>query len=346
MKHKIIYLCYILLFYSQVMIVRSFSDSKHLHVEKKEEEAAIKASIFEKSLPYKDEAASAQAYSDRPLVLYLYFETENARENALFFINHGLHAYADFLFVLNGPTDLEQFIPTDLVNIQYIKRNNSCYDLGAAGEVLRADNRKLFNAYKRFIILNASIRGPFLPSWSTECWSDAYLKHVTEKVKLVGMSYDCGGYLCFVQSMILVTDKVGMDLFLTGNTLNMHNRSKSNFEFDPLSRIGLSSCYNEKIGALSAEVSLTNLLISKDYESTVLLTSVSSSQSYQTYTNNGDFLHPNTYYGFDVHPYETIFFKANREIAPELIKDLTDWHNESGYSSWKVCKSSTSQKSM
>ncbi|KAF3928649.1 hypothetical protein AA313_de0207705 [Arthrobotrys entomopaga] len=48
---------------------------------------------------------------DRALVTYVYSESPNSRKNALFFINHGLHAYADFIIILNGPTDLGSDIP-------------------------------------------------------------------------------------------------------------------------------------------------------------------------------------------------------------------------------------------
>ena len=33
-------------------------------------------------------------------------------------------------------------------------------------------------------MLNASIRGPFLPYWASGCWSDMYLEKVTDEVKV------------------------------------------------------------------------------------------------------------------------------------------------------------------
>lgn len=42
----------------------------------------------------------------------------------------------------------------------------------------------LYEGYRRFIMLNASIRGPFLPSWAQGCWSDMYLGKVTNEVKV------------------------------------------------------------------------------------------------------------------------------------------------------------------
>lgn len=43
----------------------------------------------------------------------------------------------------------------------------------------------LWKKYKRFITLNASIRGPFLPAYSSgACWSDVFLGRITEKIKV------------------------------------------------------------------------------------------------------------------------------------------------------------------
>lgn len=119
--------------------------------------------------------------SDRPLILYAYFETENSRANLEYFLRHGLHGGADFLFILNGDNKAEEIIPKES-NIKYLHRPNDCYDLGAFAEVLLKDD--LYKKYKKFITMNASIRGPFLPYWSTGCWSDMYLNRVTDKVKV------------------------------------------------------------------------------------------------------------------------------------------------------------------
>lgn len=127
--------------------------------------------------------------SNRPLILYAYFETENSRANLEYFLRHGLHGGADFLFILNGDNHAEDIIPKE-PNIKYLHRPNDCYDLGAFAEVLLKDD--LYKKYNKFITMNASIRGPFLPYWSTGCWSDMYLNRVTEKVKV--RQYLCG---CF-----------------------------------------------------------------------------------------------------------------------------------------------------
>ncbi|ELR02478.1 hypothetical protein GMDG_05527 [Pseudogymnoascus destructans 20631-21] len=159
----------------------------------------------------------------RPLITYAYHETEFARANLKFFVDHALHDAADFIFILNGDTDAdtsiifaEPDVPEDLrdllprrdkKNIFVKKRPNTCFDLGAHNEVLNSvlggegwigkdgpikepkgmvsagDNMLLRNKYKRYILMNASIRGPFVPRWSTQCWTDSYLNRLTDKIK-------------------------------------------------------------------------------------------------------------------------------------------------------------------
>lgn len=60
-----------------------------------------------------------------------------------------------------------------------------------AGEVLTANDRELVKKYDKHILLNGSIKGPFMPSWSDQCWTDAFAGRVTDQTKLVGMTMNC-----------------------------------------------------------------------------------------------------------------------------------------------------------
>lgn len=119
---------------------------------------------------------------DRPLIVFVYADNPNARENLKFFIKRGIHTAADFIFIFNGLSDAPDLVPTHLENVKVVQRENTCYDIGAIGEVLAKDN--LWMKYKRFITMNASIRGPFVPVWSNECWTDAFFRKLTDEVKV------------------------------------------------------------------------------------------------------------------------------------------------------------------
>jgi hypothetical protein len=129
----------------------------------------------------------AKPVSEKPLILYAYsdgvdYEAQrNARTNFEFFLAHGLHAAADFVFIFNGKTDAVSLVP-EAENIRIVERANDCYDIGAYAEVLTAND--FYKGYKKFIMLNASIRGPFVPYWASSCWTDMYLNRVTDEVKV------------------------------------------------------------------------------------------------------------------------------------------------------------------
>ena len=42
--------------------------------------------------------------------------------------------------------------------------------------------------------------------------------------------------------------------------------------------------------------------------------------------------------GMNLHPYEMLFFKANRQISEKLVGKLTTWTDQSGYSSYDACR--------
>ena len=157
--------------------------------------------------------------ADKPLILYAIYDTPFARENLAFFLRHGLHSNAKFIVIINGKSTIDRdilapYLAHPDLDLSFVKRTNTCFDLGAYAKVLLAHDAKLFKAHKRFIMLNASIRGPFIPAWSRDCWSEAYLRAIDEKVKLVGMTVNCSPTR-HVQSMILATDRIGMEILLT-----------------------------------------------------------------------------------------------------------------------------------
>lgn len=135
------------------------------------------------------DSAVVKVTGDRPLVLYAYSQTDAAQANLEFFIKHALNKRADFKFIINGDdAKAREIIPKE-DNIQIITRPNDCYDLGAYAEVLTKDD--LWKKYKKFITINASLRGPFMPAWAQGCWMDMYLGKITDEVKVSSYSLSC-----------------------------------------------------------------------------------------------------------------------------------------------------------
>ncbi|KAH8598910.1 hypothetical protein B0O99DRAFT_698234 [Bisporella sp. PMI_857] len=275
--------------------------------------------------------------ANRPLILYTYFETEKARFNLEFFIAHGLHGAADFVFILSGENEAEKIIPKN-PNIRYIKRLNDCYDLGAYSETLLRDD--LYKKYQKFILLNASLRGPFVPYWAEACWSDMYLKRITDEVKLVGITANCSPQV-HVQSMILATDRIGIEVLLFPPAAAVAKvaqlppvNMKGEFNLYP----GINGCFHEWGAAVSAEIGTSAVMNAAGYKLDVMMSAYHNGKEFEQCNSIVDFLNENTYYGISYHPYETLFFKTNRVIDELMIERYTDWTNGRKYSSYDFCK--------
>ena len=113
----------------------------------------------------------------------------------------------DFVIVVNGQCAIE--FPK-LKNLRVVRQENTCFDFGAWGKVL---NQVAPKTYSFFIVLNSSIRGPFLPKyWPRERdWFEGVASLLRGDVKLVGLAINCpdgaGRKIPHVMSMLLCFDE-------------------------------------------------------------------------------------------------------------------------------------------
>lgn len=143
-----------------------------------------------------------------------------------------------------------------------------------------------------------------------------------------------------VQSMIWATDTIGMGLLLDPE---LSKPSESDYWGTPDDGVGLSGCYNEYNQAVHAEIGSTSIITKAGYKADALLTSFHKDTDPETYCASimpavQDTLREGAYFGFSVHPYETIFLKTNRGISPSLVASFTQWSDDMGYSSYERCK--------
>ncbi|KAI0383041.1 hypothetical protein F5Y04DRAFT_251686 [Hypomontagnella monticulosa] len=148
--------------------------------------------------------------SHRLLITYDYTESQYSRENLMLFLKNGLHSNADFMFILNGPTNVVELIPNK-ANIQVISEPSNYFDFDIYNGIVREN--ALWKNYNYFIVLDSRIPGPFMPCWSRSCWSDIFLSRLDEDIKLVAMTAKCRPKF-HIQPMIWATDAIGMSLLL------------------------------------------------------------------------------------------------------------------------------------
>jgi hypothetical protein len=146
--------------------------------------------------------------------------------------------------------------------------------------------------------------------------------------------------------MIWATDRIGLETLLSpSDTLvaKFENELPPHRNDDPVPRIakpGINQCPEEYWAAVAVEVFATPLLRSAGYEIDVLMSAYHGISDYEnvcTTWMDGDMLSHGHYWGMDIHPFDTIFTKTNRENDPLTLEKMTEWTNRKNYSSSTHC---------
>lgn len=156
------------------------------------------------------------------LVLYV-FHSYNERvkyflNNAIFF-DENVH----FIVIINGNTIF-------LEMPQYVKvlvRDNIGYDFGGWSDALLTNN--LYLNYDKFIFVNSSVSGPFIPPHFKGKWTDIYLNGLQNNVKLFGSTINTMEnpiYHSHVQSFIFSMDKETLEYLIGCNIFSMTHYAK------------------------------------------------------------------------------------------------------------------------
>jgi hypothetical protein len=127
--------------------------------------------------------------SPTTLIVYNFYASVGADDNFAFFLEHALHSRSDthFLIVLS---DMPCIPIPRLPNLGVMLAPNSCYGFSAIQDAI--ERLRQGTIYEQFLILGSWVRGPFMPSWSDECWNDAFTRHLNiTQVKMTGTTHSC-----------------------------------------------------------------------------------------------------------------------------------------------------------
>ena len=131
------------------------------------------------------------------LVVYSYFEADptSDRDNLQFFLDVGVRPFAqhqDRLFVLVVNSELVTVVVPDQPNFVVVVRPNIGFDFCAWRAILAGfdELRASWQAFTHFIVINDSVRGPFLPAGVTD-WVHYFVAQVGTAHKLVGTTVNC-----------------------------------------------------------------------------------------------------------------------------------------------------------
>lgn len=153
-------------------------------------------------------------------------------------------------------------------------------------------------------------------------------------VQLVGLTVNCGP-TPHVQSMLWATDSAGMELLLYPEAPAASGDPPGPAE-DP---VAFGGCYLDYWKAVHAEVGTTGLIRGAGYNVSAMMAAFED-PSYMDHCDWAeDVLWDKQYFGTNLHPYETIFTKTNRDLDPVLIDLMTKIHvhTQEGRS-WELCR--------
>lgn len=240
----------------------------------------------------------------RYCLCYSYMETPNSKKNIEFFLKNGVCKNSDifYIFIIVGNTYSVQF--PEQSNIKIIPRKNIGYDFSSWKIALESID---INNYDRFIFMNDTVCGPYIPRYIPRniSWYSMFCSLLSDKIKLSGLSINYYPWnikdssLLHVQSMMFATDKIGL------NILN-----KEIFHLPPNEAQKIFN-KSKKEYIIKFEIGMSRAIIKHGYEIAALYV-CDINKKYKT----GDIWYNNKYFNTTINPFETMFIKKNRISSP------------------------------
>jgi hypothetical protein len=130
----------------------------------------------------------------------------------------------DFIIISNDKNIVIE-VP-DYVKLLF--RDNIGYDFGGWSDALLINN--LYEKYDKFIFVNSSVIGPFIPSYCKEKWTDIYINGLQNNIKLFGSTINTIEQpltMSHVQSYIFSMDKITLLYLIKCEIFSITNYAKT-----------------------------------------------------------------------------------------------------------------------
>lgn len=243
----------------------------------------------------------------KTVVVYTFHELN---ESVKFFVKHGILKSPDVHFVMICNSDAKIDVPS---YVTYINRPNIGYDFGGWAHAIYNLNLNLRETYDYFVMLNSSVRGPFIPPWcTTRNWTKIFTRLIDYRTKLVGTTIGIHPYLTHIQSMTMMFDRVGLDIGTQDGIFERNPIERPKHDIIMLKEIGFSQSIMKRGYKIRP-------IVSAYYNSPI--PPISRIQTLIQFTDN-------SYFGTNLHPYEVVFIKDRTNINGNRdINNLTITHN-------------------
>jgi len=253
----------------------------------------------------------------KTLICFVHFYRHNQvvyTENARFFFKKGIIPNNKYHYhiIINSPWHSTRTLPEipKFDNVQILNGHNKGYDFAGFEQSLGSVDRDL---YDRYIFINDTCRGPFLPSFiPNNMWPDLFLRDISSKVKMVGPTWFTlekhpwlqregvrEGRMNHIQSYAYGTDRKGVEILIQNGIFNCRDRRKAKV-------------------VCNHEIRAGQCIIDAGYE----LKPFELAQ----YNNerHGDLVYQGQYFGMTHNPLELMFIKTNR-INNIQVQNYTAW---------------------
>ena len=209
--------------------------------------------------------------------------------------------------------------------VHVVVRENVGFDMCGSKLVLERGLAARPGTYTHVVLMNGSVRGPFLPTYVAGSWIDAFQQFLVDGVRLVGTTINClsslrddaaGFTSLHLQSMVLALDAAGV------RTIQP-----------------VLQCYGEMAEAIShGEIGTTQSILAAGYGVAALQSSwhgfpifsgdlasieVARRCAAVSESTGGDPSLPGAYLDGEPHPLELIFVKTNRNLDEALLRHET-----------------------
>ena len=258
-------------------------------------------------------------------VVYSYCElgTQCQRRinNLKFFIKHGmiLDGTTNYYFIINGHK-LSVDIPKH-ESIKIFKRDNKGFDFGGYSQLI--DFKVIdIDKYTNFFFLNDSVMGPFMFDWAKEHtdWRKVFVNLLDKETKIAGPTINNYSGRAHINSECFIVDRKGLDIGIESGVFSNKWYTTPGIIKDTICQ----ECevkYSQEI--LDRGFNIKCLMLS--YKDIDFREKRGDSSLNANRRKGGDPFYNNQYFGFNVNPYEIIFFKSNRGVGDNVLKKYVEW---------------------
>lgn len=256
---------------------------------------------------YQEEKTQKKEKTEKILVLYA---THQFNASTKYFLEKGIFEDNDIHFYVifnNSYQDLE--LPS---YVHYMKRNNFGYDFGGWSDALLTND--FYKNYDKFVFLNSSVMGPFLPSYCKKSfkWPLAFTDPLSETLRLQGISINVihDPLNPHVQSFVFSMNKETLEYLIKKNLFTQKEY--------PLT-------YSD---AIQREIKMSKLILEHPSGTWNIASILKDQENHDWHkpllkgTYQEDPTWKNSYHDQNLHPYQSIFVKVTHGRVTDSYLDL------------------------